>query len=195
MRPVQLIIGLILALGATSVVRADLSSPRRPLAARISPADAREVSRDLPPTVMAGVDALGWSGTHLGRHPIIPAAPSNIATDETNGSRVGRLPPGPGSASLFLCALGTLGAWHLSRSAWKLQFGGAPEWFHTGAPDQIGHVVLIDPSLIHLPANDLDEPMTLRPTPASLGCCRRSTLYRPQHCLPVISPRGPPARI
>jgi hypothetical protein len=54
------------------------------------------------------------------------------------------LPPLPGSASLFLSALVSMGAWHLVRSVKHVRLESLPEWYHAGGPSQIGHAVPFD---------------------------------------------------
>ncbi len=60
------------------------------------------------------------------------------------GGEVRDLPPLPGSATLFLAAMVSMGGWHLVRSARDLHWGALPEWYHTGGPIQIGHAVPLD---------------------------------------------------
>ena len=56
------------------------------------------------------------------------------------------LPSGPSSITLFFTAIGGLGVWQLGRSArnGRFHFGHMPEWYHTGGPTQVGHVVALD---------------------------------------------------
>ena len=55
------------------------------------------------------------------------------------------LPPcRPGSAGLFLSAMISVGAWQLVRSAKHLNLAHVPDWYHTGAPDQIGSTFILN---------------------------------------------------
>lgn len=59
------------------------------------------------------------------------------------GSRpasLGALPPAPNSLAMGLGALGCLGAVQLTRSMKRVTFGHVPDWYHTHAPAQVGHV-------------------------------------------------------
>ncbi len=107
-----------------------------------------------------------------------------------NPDDVRELPAAPGSASLFLSAVLSVGAWNLVRSAKHIHFN-IPEWYHTGAPDRIGSTVAFD-----LVCNEMlpcvfvdavaDQP-SLRPP-------RRAHQWRlkPQICVVDADPRGPP---
>ncbi len=54
------------------------------------------------------------------------------------------LPALPDSASLFLYALGSLGALQVGRSVRKINFTIFPQWYHTAGPRQIGRAVAWD---------------------------------------------------
>ncbi len=60
------------------------------------------------------------------------------------GADVQTVPPLPGSLSLFLSALLSLGAWQAVRTAADGPWAALPEWYHSGAPIQIGHTVVYD---------------------------------------------------
>ncbi len=104
------------------------------------------------------------------------------------------LPAPPDSASLFLCAVGTLGAWQIGRSARRLNLSEVPAWLHTGGPAQIGHAVIYDPFDIHL--QPLLGPRTVpaAPGPPRPGVRMELPLV-PGPCqgfLTAAAPRGPP---
>jgi len=61
------------------------------------------------------------------------------------------VPALPGSASLFLSAMLSLGAWQLVRSVRQFDFGVFPEWYHSGGPLQVGHAVAFDLEFHALP--------------------------------------------
>ena len=114
---------------------------------------------------------------------------SSAAADEPP---VRPMPPVPSSVSLFLTAVGSLGAWHLARSARKLHLGHVPEWFHTGCPSQIGHASVIDLSGT-VPVCRYEKPPG--ETPAFhfirrvLRLCPR---VEAQHFLTAMDTRAPP---
>jgi hypothetical protein len=121
---------------------------------------------------------------------------SQSTMTETGGENavVRELPPAPGSATLFLLGLGSMGAWQLARSSRKLHGVMAPDWYHTGGPDQAGSAVPIDldfgpggllPSLFDRPS---DAGVPRRP-PAQLG---RELVCDEQLSLRAADPRGPP---
>lgn len=104
------------------------------------------------------------------------------------------LTDGHDSLSLCLCALLSLG---LCRSApWvkKLSFGFIPEWYHEGAPLQIGHRVVIAPDCLcstvacFVQAEDTRQDLTPQ--------YRRGTiepLWRRSQFIPTaLASRGPP---
>jgi hypothetical protein len=68
-------------------------------------------------------------------------------------------PSRSGSASLLLCAFGSMCAWQLTRSARKLHLGFVPEWYHTGGPSQIGQAVPVDLDFAVLPVHHFDQPV------------------------------------
>lgn len=103
------------------------------------------------------------------------------------------LPPGPSSITLFFMAFGSLGVWHVGRSArnGNLHFGHMPDWYHTGGPLQVGHAAAIDPQF---------QPQVLSPLEAPInGPTLVYQLWRdvplhcePQFCPTLTAPRGPP---
>lgn len=108
---------------------------------------------------------------------------------------VHELPQLPGSASLFLSALMSVGAWQAVRRASHLHITHVPEWYHPDAPHQIGHSVASDPTLGFglLTVCSFDAPIEADPSPV-LGY-PRDALSRCQspHFLTIETPRGPPA--
>jgi len=110
---------------------------------------------------------------------------------QSGSEQVRELPAGPDGVALLLCGLGTLGGWQLTRSARKIQVGPVPAWFHTGAPDQVGHAVLLDPAFGTLPLCWLDRPAGERPRSTRFWQERRSRCD-PQFVFSVVAPRGPP---
>ena len=107
--------------------------------------------------------------------------------------QIRQLPAAPDSAVLYICALGTLGVWPLTRSVRKLHLANVPPWFHTGAPYQIGHTHVLVPDFLDvLPICCFDR-LTDERRVISHYLQRQSrprceTLY----FLPTIAPRPPP---
>jgi hypothetical protein len=115
------------------------------------------------------------------------------ASDGENAVR--KLPALPSSASLFLSAVLTVGAWHTMRKAGQLHLANLPEWYHTGAPDQIGHTVVFDPtfSLDLLPACLCDAQVDAEPIRPLDTSREVPSRYESRHFLAIESPRGPPS--
>jgi hypothetical protein len=114
----------------------------------------------------------------------------------STGDSVLSVPAGPGSASLFLFALGGLGAWNLGRSARKLHLGCLPEWYHSGGPRQVGHATPLDLDF-HLAT----APLCRLEVPAAIGgnvssqwwsWRERAVGLSAQQVLHSADPRGPP---
>ncbi len=131
----------------------------------------------------------GLSGAFQGDSGVIPVA----ATDEVprwDPDDVRQLPAAPGSASLFLSAVLSIGAWNLVRSAKHLHFN-IPEWYHTGAPDKIGSTVAFDLVFNELLPCTFEDVIPERPL---LRQPRRDYQWRlkPRICVVDADPRGPP---
>ena len=102
------------------------------------------------------------------------------------------LPPSPGSASLFLSAALSIGAWQLVRSARQIHVGPLPEWYHPGGPAQVGHAFPIDLQFAPVAVCCFEQPIS----------DPRPIIYRPQRelrarpdsqsFLIIADPRGPP---
>lgn len=116
-----------------------------------------------------------------------PGLPAETAQDQAKP-----LPPAPDSALLFLCGLGSAGMLQLGRSARKLHFADLPEWYHTGAPAQIGYSVPLDLNRINILSPCLLDP-PVNPQPV-LSYLHHEPLQRfDALCLIITSiPRGPP---
>jgi hypothetical protein len=93
---------------------------------------------------------------------------------------------------LFLSALVSLGAWQLVRSSRDLHLGAMPEWYHTGAPVQIGHTTVFDLEYSSVVLCLFDAPV---PAPTFSHRAARESRLRlsDQPCLCLTDPRGPPA--
>lgn len=108
-----------------------------------------------------------------------------MATDE--------LPPLPDSTALFFCGLGSLGALKLTHSMRKLHFGHLPQWYHDGAPRQIGHAFALEFDANSLPIWSVVHLPTVQMPELSIPLCPvRQRLIRPLLCLTSSDPRAPP---
>ena len=127
-------------------------------------------------------------------HPeyIAPVPIANLPTDAAApATAVKELPAGPTSATLFLGALVSMGAWQLGRSTRKLHLGPVPEWYHAGGPTQIRQASLLDLNSPALAACPFDRPVEASPPWHYL---RRPTRLRgePQYLPSLGAPRAPP---
>ena len=103
-----------------------------------------------------------------------------------------QLPPGPGSTGLFLSAVGSLGAWHLSRSARRLHLLHVPDWYHTGGPTQIGHAFAFELAFNALPPCSYTRPGGEQPSLHGLCWETPPPLSECQCLLTTVTSRGPP---
>jgi len=110
---------------------------------------------------------------------------------EAAEQHVQQLPPGPGSAGLFLSALLTVGAYHVVRSARQMHLSDLPTWYHADGPGQVGHAVAIDMQFVPLAACSFDEPVGERPVCSFVQRESRSRCES-QSFLATEAPRGPP---
>lgn len=188
-------------LGAAVGARADLCPPigPDPAAAPAVPhvriaGEPADRAAEFEPTFYAAeipfadLAAGGWvSG---GLDVALPPMQAGTVDLSTHGG-VRPLPPGPSSASLFLSAVLSIGAWHLGRSGRHLHLGHLPEWYHTGCPHQIGHAVPFDFDFGALPLCCHEQPVGQRPF---LYRVRREQTSRDdgQGFLAITAPRGPP---
>lgn len=126
-------------------------------------------------------------GGSLAAH--LPATASGIDQDR----KVKSLPAPPGSASLFLYAVGTLGALQISRSARRLQLAETPVWLHMGGPDQIGRAVRFDPFSMMQPLPGLFTlQIPLHPLLPRTSRLNPPIRWRSQGASCSTAPRGPP---
>lgn len=102
------------------------------------------------------------------------------------------LPPTPRSLWLALSGLVALGAVKGARSAQRLGWSYAPDWYHTGAA-QVGHVRVLDlDSLTAMPvvcAFGVELSATIRVERPWLDACD----LPPPPFIPTRAPRSPPA--
>ncbi len=125
---------------------------------------------------------------HVESTPVPVTRDQDVAVDE-----LGRVPALPGSASLYLCAIGTFGLWHVSRSMRRVDLGSVPEWFHAGAPLRVGHAVSYDIHATDLPVCPTEQVVELgSPVLRLHPNWEPSWLLPEDRSLPVTAPRGPP---
>ena len=186
MKCLQVIAGLVLGFGSAAGVYADGSNDVWAVPGQPNWIVAEKLYLPL------GQDGMPRQPVALGvalsdATPLVPL-PTPSAEAESSLS-VRELPEAPNSAALFLCALGSLGAWHLTRSARKLHFGSIPEWYHTGGPVQIGHAVPVDLSQWGFSCHDRPDH---DPQPCADVFPTRAPTYSSQVPLIPAAPRGPP---
>lgn len=209
MRATQLILAGAIALAARAEVRADLhvlspegkapiSTPKvallpdglpTPDAGRTADTDDRYAD-DL---ILKHARGGGWSWTG----PATTGLSGNIRHGTAGQGGMAdtaelHVPPLPGSARLFLGAMLSVGAWQVVRSARDARLGMLPEWYHSGAPAQIGYTVLCELHVNALPVCRFDGPAG---TLAILDHWWPETRLRFKAQRFSISgdPRGPPA--
>ena len=118
---------------------------------------------------------------------------ADIAPDVSTGL-ITSPPTAPGSASIFLLGLGTLGAVQLGRSIRTVHLDHVPSWFHVGAPSQIGHTVIYDVNNNDLPLCVMDAVAGGR-RPSFVVARESESRGQSQWISPTAAPRGPPLRL
>ena len=124
---------------------------------------------------------------------LLPRLAADISIPHESGPKTIVLPADLSSITMFLTAIGSMGAWQFVRSArgGKFHFGHMPEWYHTGGPTQIGHTAAIDPQFQPHVLSPLDTPVS---GPALVYRLRRDVPLqcRSQFSPTLTAPRGPP---
>jgi len=110
-----------------------------------------------------------------------------VASSESPAIR--ELPPAPDSTTLVLTALLSAGVWQAGRSARHIHIGHLPDWYHAGAPSQIGHVVVFD---LDFCAIAEAGPYDVAPVLSSFMPPERQFVHQPFDFSPSVSPRAPP---
>jgi hypothetical protein len=176
-------IGLMLA--ASSVARADMrvavpvdAQPAATLAAKHSTVD----------DLSAALAASAVNRSSLATTELTSTFSRDGAQPSTTHTL--NLPGTPGSATLFLSAILSVGALRVMRSAKDLHISALPEWYHTGGPTQIGHAVPFDLDFGACVPCSFEQPVEPRPFFSPVD-------ESPQHCLAqcvraITAPRGPP---
>jgi hypothetical protein len=75
---------------------------------------------------------------------LTPTPPIGIKVQVPHDPTDLKTPALPGSASLFLSGVFSLGGWHLLRRPGSIRFAYVPDWYHAAAPERIGHAVVVD---------------------------------------------------
>lgn len=144
------------------------------------------------PTAASLSEALSEFALTGTNHFLPPQSPSRSERD----SRVIReLPPAPGSATVVLSGLITLAAFGAMRSARDIHLAALPGWYHTGAPDQIGHTVVFDPTYDSLQLCWAEPPPL---NPQAIFPAHHRDLLSPwaSNSTPrAAAPRGPPHQV
>ncbi len=129
--------------------------------------------------------------------PFTSFAELGLATEQTEPapSTLQALGHGPGSLNLCLYALIGLGLCRSGHWAKKSALAWAPDWYHCGAPDQIGHSHVLAPdTLCPIPLYCFIQPDD---TPGVLSSPRRTDLHASlrhpsQHTPASLPSRAPP---
>ena len=135
----------------------------------------------------------------LGQHasPLLPESVGE-SRDCSAKPQVRELPPPPGSMTIALSGLLTLGGLRLVRQAKHIDLASLPEWYHSGAPDRVGQAIRLDLSIDRslVPvcwyeplavASDALEPAFHERQPEERSC------WQSAYFIPTIAPRSPPA--
>ena len=120
-----------------------------------------------------------------------PGTVGEITSANFSAAEIREVPPSPGSASLFLSAMLSVGAWNLLRVSRHANWSHVPDWYHTDCPSQIGHAVPFDFNFSALPLCCFELPAGQRPF---LYRVQREEVPRcDAECfLTTTVPRGPP---
>lgn len=177
-------LSLLVLLAFISRAQADLTSPGDSYA----PEDITASLHDAP----AGPSLPELpSGSH-----VPPLDSFSRLPDESDSSTPGPGAPAwgadsPGSATLFLWAIGGFGATQLGRSARNIRLAFVPSWLHTGGPGTVGHATQLVLESHCLPAVRMVYFNCRKPILFAHPATKRlvHTLFHPQELIP----RAPPA--
>ena len=175
-----------IALGTDALAGAAYVLAANPTATPATHSERPSNFGDISPAGFATPESLHGYGTE----PLV-SMPIGSVNASAHGE-IRSLPPLPGSASLFLSAMLSIGGWHLLRSARHIHLAALPEWYQTAGPAQVGHAVPCDLDFSALPVCCLEQPAGERPY---LYRVRREHTPRcdAQCFLIIAAPRGPPA--
>ena len=120
-----------------------------------------------------------------------PGTVGETASASFVAAEIREVPPLASSASLFLSAMLSVGAWNLLRVSRHANWAHVPDWYHTDCPSQIGHAVPFDFDFSALPLCCFEQPVAQRPF---LYRVQREEVPRcdAQCFLTITAPRGPP---
>ena len=196
-RAIRYSLVLVMGLACASTARADLVVAPMAAPTAAVPVAERLALRD------SGSDSLFTGGDLASRALATACVPGHqpwanlpVAPASAKGEHAVReLPALPGSASLFLSAMLTVGTWHTIRKAGQLHLADLPAWYHADAPYQIGHSIACDPSLRFelLAVCPFDVPPAAESVRSSDTTRELPSRYDSEHFLTIESPRGPPA--
>ncbi len=131
-------------------------------------------------------------GALTGTNPFLPPQDQPLSRGESRAVR--ELPPAPGGATVVLSGLLTLIGVGAARSVRHMHLAALPAWYHTGAPDQIGHAVPYDLGQVVLVCWYDCSLLSVVPQPVFRGHPREFDTRSPsQSFLTLVAPRGPPS--
>lgn len=190
----KIAVAVLAALAATGAVYADMM----PLP-HDRPADSSSNSYDraISEPVMAFDSPVNALPASSGWLPSTSFAELGLATEQTEPAppTLQVLSHGPGSLNLCLYALIGLGLCQSGHWAKKSALGWVPDWYHSSAPDQIGHSHVVGPDTLRpIPLYCFIQPDD---TPGDLSCPRRTDLFTSprhpsQHTSATLPSRAPP---
>jgi hypothetical protein len=220
MKKRRMVPAVILALLATAAVRADLMplSPSNTSAAGMSPSRLAEergtegenagrsqacafLSFDSPSFSASYVPTFSpvVTADELGVLPLPPLCDLRDEVEEAGGTPSVRI-LAEGQSSFALCLYGLLGfgAFRSLSCVRKVSLGAIPDWYHAGAPAQIGHSFALTPDC----RCSTPEYCFVQPDTTPSDCQPRyyqgtiTSLWRKSQFIPtLLASRGPPHRI
>jgi hypothetical protein len=167
---------------------AGLAKVSEPVPPSCVAADTRDVL--VPLNIQGVADPLSCDPTHPSPQPLAGAGQDSAARSEI------ALPASPGSLTVALSSLLTLGGWRLARQARLVHLVCLPEWYHEGAPAQIGHAIAFDTGgSLHVLSVCWYQPDGLvvsRHPMAHYSRPERCAPWDSLYCIPTAAPRAPP---
>ena len=176
------------ASASVSAFTNDQFAPAR--AIPLSSSFATETIVDQGESPLAQLDSSLTSSSVAPTNPFLPPQDSSLSRD--GSATMHQLPPAPGGVAAVLSGLLTLGGIGAVRSARNIHLVALPDWYHAGAPAQIGHTVVFDLTCDLLPLCRI-QPLGQQSSVIPSGYGGDS----PEHWAPQSSPlasapRGPP---
>lgn len=198
--PTKYSVFLLAFAGLATMARADIILPAgpSPIAGQPSAVDVSITSDDrlrtLDQAALSGQSLYHADGSHWALGPLLaapPMDPSPANRPQEGAPAVHQLPAVPSSADLFLSAMLSVGGWRCARSARDFHIANLPEWYHPGAPYQIGHTLTGDLQIGTLPVCPFQQSQVVPPWAFCIAVEDR-TPKSCHRCLTTAAPRGPP---